>query len=450
MITKSLVPIINDDNDSSIGESWFFGIGINDYYSPIPKLNNAKKDVIDILDILEKRYVVDKAVLLFNEKATREAIINQFVDLKSKLKPQDKLVIYFAGHGEIDEKHSGYWLPVDAKAKNIATYIPNVIVREYMSIINAKHILLISDSCFSGTLLRNIPSYESIAIEELEKNPSRWVLSSGREKEKVFDGNDNSPFAASLIQALANNEKKGLNISLLHDQVMKSTAYRVFESTSSIRSQVPQIAPLYNDKHEDGQYIFRLKTGSQKIKIVKSTEYTSNVTVLGINFILVSIGISPLGKNNRKPFYIADTLLSESQWNNVLGGDISGKNVHLAKTNLSVEDINTFIEHANEDLNYTYRIGIPHISQLRYCIDFVNYQRIEMIEAELKKGVATTQALYDLIGIAFQICKTDNFYTAIGGSFWGQFNFNGKPPEMEITSTQDRDVNIGFRPILIL
>ena len=53
--------------------------------------------------------------LLIN--VTRDAIIEALDDLREKLGEKANLLIYYAGHGWLDEDvDRGYWLPVDAKA----------------------------------------------------------------------------------------------------------------------------------------------------------------------------------------------------------------------------------------------------------------------------------------------------------------------------------------------
>ena len=65
-----------EDFKSNTTKSWFFGIGINSYPDPIKNLQNARKDVEDILSVLEENYEIDESLLLFNEAATRGAIID--------------------------------------------------------------------------------------------------------------------------------------------------------------------------------------------------------------------------------------------------------------------------------------------------------------------------------------------------------------------------------------
>ena len=235
------------------GKTWFFGIGINNYtyFSP---LNNAVKDVKDIQQLLLKKYDLEtqRAILLYDLEATREKIIGKLDELVTQIPEEDRLIIYYSGHGHLSPVN-GYWIPVNAQKRKTAHYISNSTVRDYIKAIKARHTLLISDSCFSGSLFVRGTGRTDTAANDLEAIPSRWALCSGRHDEEVYDGEpgQNSPFAESILDTLRHNQHKTLNIAKL--------ANRVVEQTRSNYQQLPEGAPLYGVGHKGGQFIFRLK-----------------------------------------------------------------------------------------------------------------------------------------------------------------------------------------------
>ena len=236
------------------GQSWFLGIGI-DNYKFTTSLQNAVKDVNDVLTLLQDRYVISKSITLFNEKATKQNIIDELESLSDNIGPADKLIIYYSGHGYLNRaKTSGYWIPVRGRAGQRGSLIRNDTILGCIRDIGSKHTLLISDSCFSGTFItRDVPN-PGLALEELEKDRSRWVISSGRGTEVSSDGlpGKNSPFAESILKVLRDNRDRMLNLAIFADKVIKLTKYK-----SSI--QMPQMASIVNAGHEGGQYIFYLK-----------------------------------------------------------------------------------------------------------------------------------------------------------------------------------------------
>lgn len=181
------------------GKNYILTIAIDNYSdSNFSTLNNAKLDVENIQNILLDNYGFDLiADSITDENATREKIINTFASLSGLLNPYDNIIIYYAGHGIINNRKKGYWVPYDAKHDSIATYITNSNIIDLIESIEAKHLFLVSDSCFSGSFISKSRSAElSRAYKRLNEKSSRWILTSGR-LEKVSDGEPykGSPFA---------------------------------------------------------------------------------------------------------------------------------------------------------------------------------------------------------------------------------------------------------------
>ncbi len=236
------------------GKSWFFGIGIN-AYEHFSNLNNAVKDVKDVITLLQDQYDLgpERVITLFDEEATRDNIIDKLDDLVELVGPEDKLLLYYSGHGSLNKRTNlAYWIPQDAKRRRTSGYIPNSTIRDYIKAINSFHTLLISDSCFSGTLFVRGAARSDEAVEELARRRSRWGLVSGRHDEEVYDGEPgaNSPFAAGILNVLRRNRHDKLNVARLADQVV--------EMTRSNYTQLPEGNPLFGVGHDGGQYVFRL------------------------------------------------------------------------------------------------------------------------------------------------------------------------------------------------
>jgi uncharacterized caspase-like protein len=236
------------------------GIGINDYVE-FPNLNNAVKDVKNVLSLLIRNYGFsqDHTITIFNEKANRENLIDELDRLIEKVGEADNLLLYFSGHGHLNKNTGmGYWIPHDAKIGSAARYIRNSTIRDYLKDIRSRHTLLISDSCFSGSLFVRGARRSSIALDELESIPSRWAICSGRHDEQVCDGEpgENSPFAESILDVLKHNKSEQLNVMKVVD--------RVIEETRSNYEQLPEGKPIYGVGDKGGQYIFHLKAQEDK------------------------------------------------------------------------------------------------------------------------------------------------------------------------------------------
>lgn len=273
-------------------KSWFFGIGINDYIE-LPNLNNALRDVLAIRDLLVKKYDIeaDNTFLLSNEKATREGIIDQFDILNNTIKKEDKLIIYYSGHGWANEAQNlGFWMPHDAEKVGTARYIRNSTIRDYIRTLKAHHILLISDACFSGSLFARRNADTDWGISELEGLSSRWAISSGRSNEEVYDGKPgaHSPFAQSILDTLQANNLPRMNVAKLADKII--------ELTSSQYRQLPEGNPLFDVGHKGGQYIFCKKGIHASAPVLKpKKELTDQKVTIDSKSVLVKGGAYEMG-----------------------------------------------------------------------------------------------------------------------------------------------------------
>ena len=151
--TKAIGEAKTTDPSVPTGKNHFIGIGINAYEHWQP-LRNAVGDLEDVVKILMQRYVFDEkhVVLLRDPEATRRNIVNtlhQFTDAKV-LGENDSLVIYFSGHGFLDDNGDGYWVPVESAKNDIDSFVPNDTIHRTIKNMKCRHVLLISDSCFSG------------------------------------------------------------------------------------------------------------------------------------------------------------------------------------------------------------------------------------------------------------------------------------------------------------
>ena len=60
-------------------------------------------------------------------------------------------------HGVLDRTiDKGYWLPVDADEENRSNWVSNTDIRDHLKGMGAKHVMIVADSCYSGTLTRGV------------------------------------------------------------------------------------------------------------------------------------------------------------------------------------------------------------------------------------------------------------------------------------------------------
>ncbi|MEO8304980.1 MAG: caspase family protein [Betaproteobacteria bacterium] len=185
----------------------------NAKYEKLQRLNTPEADVSDIAPILRDRYGF-KVTMLLN--ATRYQMLTELNRLRDTLTDKDSLLIYYAGHGELDRANgTANWLPIDAEPGSNANWISSSSLTEILNAMAARHVLIVADSCYSGALTRSsIGQLETGLTDEQRSNwlkqiaeaRSRTALTSGGLKPVLDSGGGKySVFASIFIDILSQN-----------------------------------------------------------------------------------------------------------------------------------------------------------------------------------------------------------------------------------------------------
>ena len=222
-------------------------IGNNFYNGDIPPLKTAIKDTTELASVLQDTYGFNVELLL---NADKDQILSA-LDKKSKtLRKDDNLLIYYAGHGVYDEDVDiGYWLPVDADLNDKKNWILNSTITDAVKGMSAKHVLLMADSCFSGTLLRSTQVKRTGKFyKQMATRTARLVMTSGG-VEPVLDGggDGHSVFARSLLEKLRSPEVIIDGTSLYQS---------IREPVVMTSEQVPQYSNIRFVDSDGGDFLF--------------------------------------------------------------------------------------------------------------------------------------------------------------------------------------------------
>lgn len=222
----------------------------NEKYQDFTPLRSPIADAHAIGALLARDYGFNVSVLT---NATRYQIVSALSRLRQQAAENDSVLIYYAGHGYLDETTSrGYWLPVDAERDNVANWLSTSDITDVLAGLQARHALILADSCFSGTLLRGDPAVmideRDALIRKLSARRSRTIMTSGGLEPVVDSGaGSHSVFAQALLRSLREN-RQPLEAGRLFVQIRD----RVAADTE----QTPQYAPLRSAGHDGGDFIF--------------------------------------------------------------------------------------------------------------------------------------------------------------------------------------------------
>lgn len=275
-------------------------------YEHAPKLSNCVRDAQAFIDVLVSKYdFLEKNVIrLFDEEATKANIFRRLQKLRLDIKEEDNLLIYFAGHGDFDKAGGvGYLVPVEARPGEHWNFLSNEDFLSLIRSIRSFHTFLLMDSCFSGTLFRNIGDSSTMLAENVERFPSRWGLAAGM-IEEVEDGwhGDNSPFAKAVLQYLETNKNAKFPVSELVQYVK-----RVIPRNAK---QTPIGGPLFKVGDLDGEFSFHLKKD-------EAADWKKACETDNIEAYLLYLAVYPDGKHKAKAEQFIQRLKAAESWQNI-------------------------------------------------------------------------------------------------------------------------------------
>lgn len=268
-------------------------IGIN-AYKHWEQLKTAVNDANTLEDILVRKYgyLPENIEMILNEKATWQHLLQEIQKRVYGLEKNEDLLIYYAGHGQLDKlTGDGYWIPADGLRDDPSTWITHSAIKTILCSPNVrgKNILLITDSCYSGTFLQGEsrftrtdpeneifgkrdertsfsagvrgrtgsrgsdqpPLFEDIQtrILELAQKRSRQVIASGG-IEPVADlgKGDHSLFAFYFLEAMRTNSRRFIDIEYLFNT-------KVWQPIVDQGGQRPILGRLVTDMDDHGQFV---------------------------------------------------------------------------------------------------------------------------------------------------------------------------------------------------
>ena len=257
-------------------------IGIDRYGNGIPALRTAVNDGRRLADLLETEHAYE-AIRLFDEDASLARLTAVLTrELPSRLSPDTRVLVYFAGHGvalDGDEGPNGYLVPQDARLDVAASYLSMPAVHDALLALDCRHLLLVLDCCFAGAFrwsaTRDVVRRQRLLHRErfdrFVHDPAWQVITSASHDQKALDqlsagalgsrGGEggHSPFAVALFDALAG--AGDVVPAPGGDGVMTASELYVFledalqpATIEHATRQTPGLWPLR--KHDKGEYIF--------------------------------------------------------------------------------------------------------------------------------------------------------------------------------------------------
>ena len=151
---------------------------------------------------------------LIDESATQSNINKELSNLVKLAGENDRVVFYFAGHGEteelgLEEGDIGFLIPVDGDPDNLFfSAIDMDQIKRNAKYSKAKHMLFLVDACYGGLAALNTralslntsPNY----LDKIVHENARQIITAGGKNEKVLEKDDweHSAFTKNLLTGL--------------------------------------------------------------------------------------------------------------------------------------------------------------------------------------------------------------------------------------------------------
>jgi uncharacterized caspase-like protein len=192
----------------------------SDRYDHWPSLNNPIYDGQTLQKELIENYGYKQGHVVYRENPTKAEILGALTELKKReFGPDDRLLIYVAGHGHMDDSGEGFLVTKETSLPAEDPYLESALdlsrFRDVVNQLPVPHILVVLDTCYGGSFkerkilpaytsenLDSAPSLDSLVASKM-RSPSRLYIASGGLRQ-AFDGEPgmHSPFARTFLKTL--------------------------------------------------------------------------------------------------------------------------------------------------------------------------------------------------------------------------------------------------------
>lgn len=242
-------------------------IGANEYsdkrITPLDACENDAKKLYEILtDPKIGFFPKDNVQLLIGEKVKSSLVKDALDQLGKKSTPNDIVLVFFSGHGAIDERQRPYWIMQDTDIDKLrATGLAENELSNLFSDIKSTRFIIIIDACYSAATANVSPIKSPGNLEQVFNQftgSGRVILSASRGdqlslviRSPQHQGNGYSVFAWHLIQGLsgASDTDQGGDGIVTFDELWTYVKDRTIETAHQLGGkQEPQVKGQFGSR----------------------------------------------------------------------------------------------------------------------------------------------------------------------------------------------------------
>lgn len=223
-----------------VRDKWALVIGISKFANPAYNLQYAAKDAQDFYNYLvnEANFKKDHVLLLLNEKATRENVMDAFGDrfLPSVTQEGDMVVVFVSTHGTPAKKDKGgrnYIVAYDTDGGRLyGTGVDmDELYRRIKEGVKTERALIVMDTCYSGAGVPGAKGEHAPAnfdADEMAQGCGHLVISSSSPDQRSWESkaSQNGVFTKYLLETLRSRGGK-VDIKTAFADVQKKVGWEV-------------------------------------------------------------------------------------------------------------------------------------------------------------------------------------------------------------------------------
>ena len=255
---------------AAVGKKYALIIGIENYDSSTvwTPLKTPRNDALAVADQLRNAYGFKTDLQLSNGQkhslvlldAELRSLTSTLTLMRQRLTENDSLLIYYAGHGQrLEDNKVAYWIPKDGKPDDQFTWLSAGMLISELKRMNARSVLIVSDSCFSGAMTR-----EPADLSAFSDDRRRALLKAGTKKSRIFissggtepvldagcrENAAHSVFACAFLTALEKADQPIFSSGELHHMYL-------LPLVSGRVQQQPERKEIADSGHEGGEFVF--------------------------------------------------------------------------------------------------------------------------------------------------------------------------------------------------
>jgi len=300
------------------GKSVAFLIGVSDYKYLSPDLPFVKNDLKDLRQFLLDKGGFDE-VYVASEKIVNRTLVEDYMRNKfpNWLKPEDRLLFYYSGHGDDMKNKQGFMQFSGARPNNFAgdQILLMGDITGWGDVIGTNHLLFILDCCASGLAINpKGPGSDEIerTIATLSRNGSRIIITAGTAEEQTYEvprpgGKGNGVFTRAFLNALETGmTDKGKDGFLAIEEIFPVAKAEVTAFGIKYRKTLTPRWWQYDEGNYRGTFIF-INPDARNQRIVLADNYANTIAATPRGTTIAEFGYLHLKAHESGSVYIDDT-----------------------------------------------------------------------------------------------------------------------------------------------